>query len=137
VSDHSAGFRGVDLNGVVMRGVELVNVDIYGQIENLTINGVDIAPLVNAELDRPCPDRAMMRPVDPAGFREAWNIVERLWSGTVERSSPATSPAARVRRRRVVVHRDASTPDLRHGLLDATGHPRRPVAVGSPGPALG
>jgi hypothetical protein len=81
-----ARFRGVDLHGVVMRGVELVNVDIHGEIENLTINGVDIAPLVNAELDRRYPDRAMMRPVDPAGFREAWNIVERLWGGTVERA---------------------------------------------------
>jgi hypothetical protein len=82
-----ARFRGVYLRGVVMRGVELVNVDIHGEIENLTINGVDIAPLVNAELDRRYPDRAKMRPVDPAGFREAWNIVERLWGGTVERAS--------------------------------------------------
>jgi hypothetical protein len=81
-----ARFRGVYLHGVVMRGVELVNVDIHGEIENLTINGVDIAPLVNAELDRRYPDRAMMRPVDPAGFREAWNIVERLWGATVERA---------------------------------------------------
>ena len=82
----NARFRGVDLHGVVMRGVELVNVDIHGEIENLTINGVDIAPLVNAELDRRYPDRAMMRPLDPAGFRQAWNIVERLWGGTVERA---------------------------------------------------
>ena len=27
-----------------------------------------------------------MRPTDPAGFREAWDIVERLWAGTVERA---------------------------------------------------
>jgi hypothetical protein len=81
-----ARFRDVDLHGVEMRGVELVNVSIYGEIANLTVNGVDIAPLVNAELDRRYPDRPMMRPVDPAGFREAWNIVERLWGGTVERA---------------------------------------------------
>jgi hypothetical protein len=81
-----ARFRGVYLHGVEMRGVELVNVSIYGEIANLTVNGVDIAPLVNAELDRRYPDRAKMRPVDPAGFREAWNIVERLWGGTVERA---------------------------------------------------
>ena len=79
-------FRGVDLNNVVMRGVELVDVDIYGEIENLTVNGVAIAPLVNAELDRRYPDRAKMRPTDPAGFREAWDVVERLWSETVERA---------------------------------------------------
>ncbi|BFU48031.1 DinB family protein [Krasilnikovia sp. MM14-A1004] len=81
-----ARFRGVDLGGVVMRGVELSNVSIHGEIENLTINGVDIAPLVTAELDRRYPDRARMRPTDPAGFHEAWGIVERLWGDTVERA---------------------------------------------------
>jgi uncharacterized protein YjbI with pentapeptide repeats len=81
-----ARFRGVDLSGAVMRGVELVDVDIHGEIENLTINGVDIAPLVDAELDRRYPDRAKMRPEDPAGFREAWDILERLWDQTVERA---------------------------------------------------
>jgi uncharacterized protein YjbI with pentapeptide repeats len=81
-----AQFRGADLSGVVMRGVELVNVDIYGEIENLTINGVDIGPLLNAELNRRYPDRAKMRPANPAGFRAAWHILERLWGETVERA---------------------------------------------------
>lgn len=27
-----------------------------------------------------------MRPTDPAGFAEAWDVVERLWGGTVERA---------------------------------------------------
>jgi uncharacterized protein YjbI with pentapeptide repeats len=44
-----ARFRGVDLSGVVMCGVELVDVRIDGEIQNLLINGVDVAPLVNAE----------------------------------------------------------------------------------------
>ena len=70
-----------------MRGVELGDVDIHGEISNVTINGVDIAPLVSAELDRRYPDRAKMRPTDPAGFREAWDVVERLWGGTVARAS--------------------------------------------------
>ena len=81
-----AQFRDVYLNGVVMRGVELVSVDIYGEILNLTVNGVDVGPLVTAELDRRYPDRVKMRPTDPAGFREGWDVVERLWSGTVERA---------------------------------------------------
>jgi len=81
-----AQFRGVDLSGVVMRGVELVDVRIDGEIQNLLINGVDVAPLVNAELDRRHPERARMRPTDPDGFREAWDIVERLWDGTVGRA---------------------------------------------------
>jgi hypothetical protein len=81
-----ARFRGVDLCGVVMTGVELGDVRIDGEIKNLVINGVDVAPLVEAELDRRDPDRARMRPTDPAGFREAWDIVERLWDGTVQRA---------------------------------------------------
>ena len=79
-------FRAVYLKGAVMRGVELVDVDIHGEVENLTINGVDIGPLVDAELNRRYPERAKMRPTDPAGFREAWDVVERLWDGTVERA---------------------------------------------------
>ncbi len=79
-----AQFRGVDFSGVVMRGVEFVDARIDGEIESLVINGVDVAPLVSAELDRRDPDRVKMRPTDPAGFREAWELVERLWSGTVE-----------------------------------------------------
>jgi hypothetical protein len=80
------GFRGVDLSGVVMRGVELVDARIDGEIHNLVVNGVDVAPLVEAELDRRHPDRARMRPTEPAGFQEAWDILERLWSSTVERA---------------------------------------------------
>jgi hypothetical protein len=85
-STSHARFRGVDLNGVVMRGVELADGRIDGEVVRLLVNGVDVAPLVEAELDRRHPDRARMRPSDPAGFREAWDIVERLWDGTVERA---------------------------------------------------
>ncbi|MGZ4441780.1 MAG: DinB family protein [Nocardioidaceae bacterium] len=81
-----ARFRGVAMSGVVMRGVELVDVRIDGEIQNLLVNGVDVTPLVNAELDRRDPDRAKMRPTDPAAFREAWDIVERRWDDTVERA---------------------------------------------------
>ena len=81
-----ARFQEIDMTGVVMRGVELVNADIYGWIDNVTVNGVEIGPLIEAELDRRDPNRAKMRPTDPAGFREAWDIVERLWDQTVERA---------------------------------------------------
>ena len=81
-----ARLRGVDLNGVVMRGVELVGVRIDGEVQDLLVNGVDVAPLVEAELDRRDPRRARMRPTDPAGFREAWDIVEQLWDETVARA---------------------------------------------------
>jgi hypothetical protein len=81
-----AQFQGVDLSRVVMRGVDLIDVDIHGEIENLVINGVDVAPLIEAELDRRHPERAKMRPTEPDGFREAWHILDRLWAGTIERA---------------------------------------------------
>ena len=82
----NARFHLVDLTGVVIRGAALVDVDISGEIENLRVNGVDVVPLVEAELDRRYPDRAKMRPTDADGFREAWDILERLWQQTVERA---------------------------------------------------
>jgi uncharacterized protein YjbI with pentapeptide repeats len=81
-----ARFRGADLAGVVMTGVEVVDARIDGEIQNLVINGVDVAPLIEAELDRRDPERAKMRPTNAAGYREAWEIVERLWDGTVTRA---------------------------------------------------
>jgi hypothetical protein len=81
----NARFHLVDLTGVMIRGAAPVNVDISGEIQNLRVNGVDVVPLVEAELDRRYPDRVKMRPTDADGFREAWGILERLWQRTVER----------------------------------------------------
>jgi DinB superfamily/Pentapeptide repeats (8 copies) len=81
-----ARLKSVDLSGVVMRGVDLIDVDIHGDIHNLVINDVDVGPLITQELDRRYPLRSKMRPTDPAGFKEAWGIIERLWDETVERA---------------------------------------------------
>jgi hypothetical protein len=69
-----------------MRGVELVDVEISGELQNVVVNGVDIAPLVDAELNRRMPERAKMRPDDADGFRAAWAVLERLWESTVARA---------------------------------------------------
>lgn len=82
----NAHFHNVDLRGVIIRGAWMVNVDIDGLLDNVRVNGVDVVPLVEAELDRRYPERVKMRPSDPDGFREAWVIVERLWGETVERA---------------------------------------------------
>ena len=81
-----ASLRMVDLRGLRARDVWLEDVDITGDVENVRINGVDVAPLIEAELDRRDPDRPKMRPSDAAGYREAWDVVERRWAGTVERA---------------------------------------------------
>ena len=81
-----ATFRAVGLWGVVMRDVEVANTSIDGEIESLTVNGVDVVPLVEAELDRRHPERPLFRPTAADGFRQAWDVNERLWSQTMERA---------------------------------------------------
>jgi hypothetical protein len=82
----NARFQLVDLTGVTIRGAAVVDVDISGEVENLRVNGVDVMPLVEAELNRRYPERAKMRPADADGFRAAWEIIERLWPQTVQRA---------------------------------------------------
>jgi Pentapeptide repeats (8 copies)/DinB superfamily len=127
-----AVFRGVDLTGVVMRGVELVNADIYGEIVNLTVNGVDIGPLVEAELDRRYPDRAAMRPAGPAGFRQAWDTLERLWGQTVARARRLPPEVVLELRR----DRMATVRQVIEGLTDAAldGHTEPVHGPGWPQP---
>jgi hypothetical protein len=103
VSLNGASLRDVDLTGVQvrgallgqcrMRGVELVDVQISGELQNVVVNGVDIAPLVDAELNRRMPERSRMRPDDSEGFREAWAILERRWEGTLARARTFPEPA--------------------------------------------
>jgi uncharacterized damage-inducible protein DinB len=86
VNLNRATFRACGLNQVVMRGVEMVDTTIDGEIRGLIINGIDVAPLVEAELDRRHPDRPKFRPTTPDGFREAWDLNERLWEATLARA---------------------------------------------------
>lgn len=81
-----ARFRNLDMTGAKIRGALLFDVELSGDIRNLTVNGVDVVPLVEAELDRRYPERAKMRPDDADGYREAWSILERLWGSTVARA---------------------------------------------------
>jgi hypothetical protein len=70
----------------MIRGAALVDLDISGEIKNLRINGVDVVPLVEADLNRRHPDRVKMRPTDADGFRDVWDILEGVWQRTVERA---------------------------------------------------
>jgi len=79
-------FQNVYLTGAIIRGVWLENVDIDGEVRNVQINGVDIGPLIEAELDKRYPERAKLRPTDADGFREAWAVIEGAWPATVERA---------------------------------------------------
>jgi len=78
--------RAAYLDGVRMTGVEVPDLEIHGELGRLVVNGVDVVPFVEAELDRRMPERVLMRPSDANGFRGAFEALDRLWAGTVARA---------------------------------------------------
>jgi hypothetical protein len=85
-----ARFAGADLSGVVMRGVQLDDADLdapwlLSGDATLLVNGVDVRPFVEAELNRRFPGRAGQRAPDPEGLRAAWAALETTWVATLER----------------------------------------------------
>jgi hypothetical protein len=94
-----ARFVRADLSRVVMRAVDVSGADIdapwlsEGET-SLYVNGVDVAPLVEAELNRRFPGRAGLRAADPDSLRAAWAALERAWGATLGRV--AAMPAGTV-----------------------------------------
>lgn len=85
-------FRGSDLSGVVMRGVDVAGAEIDSPwlLEpggSLLVNGVDVVPLVDAELNRRFPGRERRRAADPDGLRAAWAALEHAWAAALARAA--------------------------------------------------
>jgi hypothetical protein len=85
-----ARFVGADVSAIVMRGVDMQGAEIDSPwlFENgnvLLVNGVDVLPLVDAELNRRFPGRAERRAADPDGLRAAWTRLEDTWAATLAR----------------------------------------------------
>lgn len=85
-----ARFVGSDVSGVVMRGVDAAGLDVDAPwlLEGdsvLLVNGVNVVPFVEAELNRRFPGRADQRAPDPDGLRAAWEVLQRTWAATLAR----------------------------------------------------
>lgn len=98
-----ARFVRCDLSGAVLRAVDVSGADIdapwLGEPGGvLIVNGVDVAPFVEAELDRRFPGRSQRRAGDPAGLRAAWQRVQEAWDSALARaaSMPADAVEASV-----------------------------------------
>ena len=91
-----ARFVNTDLSGAVMRAVGLAGVDIDTDLRRteLRVNGIDVVPLVEAELNQRFPGRELRRAADPDGLQAAWAAVERTWAATLDRV--AAMPAGTV-----------------------------------------
>jgi hypothetical protein len=91
-----ADFSNARLHAPIFEGVKITDAwfpgaDISGDIRGLRLNGVDVAPLVEAELDRLYPERAKLRAPDADGLADAWDMIDAAWALTFARAQ--TLPA--------------------------------------------
>ena len=80
-----AEFRECDLTRARFIGVVLQDAEIDGLVSNLTVNGVEVASYVEAELDRRHPVRLLIRSADPTDLQRAHRQLQAEWEDTVER----------------------------------------------------
>ncbi|WP_372728909.1 DinB family protein [Nocardioides sp.] len=86
-----ATLRFSDVSGVTMRGVDVAGLDIDSHdlfFASLVVNGVDVVPLVDAELNRQFPGRELQRAQTPEGLQEGWIAVQDAWRTTVADTPP-------------------------------------------------
>jgi DinB superfamily/Pentapeptide repeats (8 copies) len=81
-----ARFRSVDLRGVKMVDALLVDADLSGLIDGMKVNGIEVAPLIKAELERRYPSRTALFASDPDGLQDACRSVQSQWQVTIERA---------------------------------------------------
>ncbi len=80
-------FKLVNLSDTVWKEADLVNARFSGRIDGLVINGVEVAPLIEAELDRRHPERTKLRPKDNAEARASWDLIEARWAASKQRAA--------------------------------------------------
>jgi hypothetical protein len=86
-----ATMRACDLSGVTMRSVDVNGLDIDGHdllFGSLIVNGVDVVPLVDAELNCQFPGRELQNARTPEGLRDGWVAVQAAWATTVADTPP-------------------------------------------------
>lgn len=91
-----ASFKGAtlrfsDVSDVMMRGVDVDGLDIDSHdlfFGKLFVNGVDVVPLVEAELNRQFPGRELQKAQTPEGLGEGWVAVQAAWQTTVAGTPP-------------------------------------------------
>lgn len=86
-----ATFRSCDVSGVTMRSVDVNGLDIDSHdlmFGSLIVNGVDVVPFVDAELNRRFPGRELQNSQTPDGLRAGWVAVQAAWETTVADTPP-------------------------------------------------
>lgn len=92
-----ADFSGARLHAPSFEGAKItdgwfVGADVSGDIEGMRLNGVEVAPLIQAERERMFPELAKLRATDPEGLAEAWTTIEDIWRATFARAEDLPEP---------------------------------------------
>jgi hypothetical protein len=90
-SFRGATLRSCDVSGVTMRSVDVGGLDIDSHdlfFGSLIVNGVDVVPFVDAELNRQFPGRELQKAQTPEGLRDGWVAVQAAWETTVTNTPP-------------------------------------------------
>ncbi|GAA3808843.1 DinB family protein [Nocardioides panacisoli] len=85
-----ARFVRCDFSKAVIRGSNAAGMEIDDHdIPELPflVNGVDVVPYVESELNRRFPGRELKSATRPAGLREAWAAVEAAWAELLPRAA--------------------------------------------------
>jgi hypothetical protein len=94
-----ARFERSTLAGAVVRGGDVRGMEIDAPWLTgcaLMVNGVDVVPFVEAEVNRRFPGRELRRAADPAELGAAWAAAERAWAAAVERARAMPEGSAEV-----------------------------------------
>jgi uncharacterized protein YjbI with pentapeptide repeats len=76
---HDANFEGARITDAWLK-----DADVSGYVKGMTLNGIEVWPLVEAELNRRTPERAKLTARDPSGLAEGWTVIEEIWAKTLE-----------------------------------------------------
>ena len=90
-SFRGATLRSCDVSAVTMRGVDVGGLDIDSHdllFGSLIVNGVDVVPFVDAELNRQFPGRELQKAQTPEGLRDGWVAVLAAWETTITNTPP-------------------------------------------------
>jgi hypothetical protein len=80
-----AEFRECLMSNTRLIGVVMQDAEIDGLVTDLVVNGVEVMPFVEAELDRRHPVRLLIRSDDPGDLQEGHRELMGDWGATVER----------------------------------------------------
>ena len=97
MSDWTEGkdFSGQTIRNITFKDAKIVAADLRnarfsGEIGGLTINDVEVGPLIAAELNRRYPERSMLRPDNVDGSKATLAMLEKQLAATYDRAGGLT-----------------------------------------------